>query len=143
MSRVKRLALVFTSLVFLIASLCQAASAIEVSPRASLYLDNYGAYLYQGSSTGAIRVEFTVSAKRDSDLVGVSSISIYKEDGSFVTTFIGSVENGLLREGIKTHIGSYTYYGEENTVYYMVLKMYAERDGGSDYRLYTTNKCRA
>ena len=143
MSRVKRLALVFTSLVFLIASLCQAASAIEVSPRAILYLDNYGAYLYQGSSTGSIRVEFTVSGTRRSDLVGVSIISIYEEDGSLVTSFVGSVENGLLCADKKTYAGSYTYYGEENTVYYMVLKMYAERDGGSDYRLYTTNKCRA
>ena len=50
---------------------------------------------------------------------------------------------GLLCADKKTYAGSYTYYGEENTVYYMVLKMYAERDGGSDYRLYTTNKCRA
>lgn len=143
MCRVKKMALVFTSLVLLIVSLCQAAAAIEISPRASLYLDGYGAYLYEGSSRGGIRVEFTVSATRESDLVGVSKISIYKGDGTFVTSVKGSVANGLLAEGFKTYAGDYTYYGEPNEVYYMVLTMYAERDGGSDSRQYTTNSCRA
>lgn len=142
MLRTKKMALVFTSLVLLIASLCQAASAIEMSPRASLYLDNYGAYLYQGSSSGSIRVEFTVSGTWKSDLVGVSNLSIYKGDGTFVTSVTGTVSNGLLAEGRKTHASSYTYYGESNEIYYMVLTMYAERDGGSDSRLYTTNQCR-
>lgn len=143
MYRAKKMALVFTSLVFLIASLCQAAAAIEISPRASLYLDGYGAYLYQGSSSGSISVEFTVSGTWKSDLVGVSNLSIYKGDGTFVTSVTGTVANGLLKKDVKTHIGGYTYYGESNEVYYMVLTMYAERDGGSDSRLYTTNQCRA
>lgn len=143
MGRAKKMALVFTSLVLLIASLCQAAAAIEISPRASLYLSNYGAYLYEGSSRGGIRVEFTVSGTRESDLVGVSKLSIYKGDGTFVTSVTGSVSNGLLAKNLKTYPGSYTYYGEANEVYYMVLTMYAERDGGSDSRLYTTNQCRA
>lgn len=143
MYRVKKLAFVFACLVFLTTALCQTASAIELSPQASLYLSNYGARLYQGSSSGTISVEFTVSATQDSDLVGVSNISIYKEDGTFVTSVRGSVGNRFLDTDTKTHIGYYTYRGEVNTVYYMVLTMYAERDGGSDYRLYTTNNCRA
>lgn len=142
MGRAKKLALIFTSLILLIASLCQAAAAIEISPRASLYLQGYGAYLYQGSSKGSIRVEFTVSGTRYSDRVGVSNISIYKEDGSFVTSVTGTLSNGLLGTDKKTYAGDYTYYGEAGTVYYMVLTMYAERDGGSDSRLYTTNSCR-
>lgn len=136
------MALVFTSLVLLIASLCQVAAAIEVSPRASDYLSNYGACLYQGDVSGSVRVEFTVSGTKKSDLVGVSKISIYKGDGTFVTSVTGTVANGLLREGYKTHMGEYTYYGETNEVYYMELTMYAKRDGGSDSRLYTTNQCR-
>ena len=133
MYRVKKLAFVFACLVFLTTALCQTASAIELSPQASLYLSNYGARLYQGSSSGTISVEFTVSATEDSDLVGVSNISIYKEDGTFVTSVRGSVGNRFLDTDTKTHIGYYTYRGEVNTVYYMVLTMYAERDGGSDY----------
>lgn len=142
MCRAKKMALVFTSLVLLIASLCQVAAAIEISPRASLYLDGYGAYLYQGNVSGSIRVEFTVSGTRKSDLVGVSKLSIYKGDGTFVTSVKGTVANGLLAKDLKVHAGAYTYYGEANEVYYMELTMYAERDGGSDSRLYTTNQCR-
>lgn len=143
MSRAKKMALVFTSLVLLIASLCQAATAIEISPRASNYLDGYGAYLYQGDVSGSVRVEFTVSANEKADRVGVSKLSIYKGDGTFVTSVTGTVANGLLTEDIKTHLGGYTYYGKSNEVYYMVLTMYAEFNGGSDSRLYTTNQCRA
>ena len=143
MCRAKKMTLVFASLVLLIAALCQAAAAIEVSPRASLYLSNYGASLYQGDASGSVRVEFTVSATRESDRVGVSNLTVYKGDGTFVASVKGSVVNGLLAEGLKTYPGSYTFYGERNTVYYMVLTMYAERDGGSDSRQYTTNQCRA
>ena len=143
MNRAKKITLVFTSLVLLIVSLCQMASATETSPRASLYLDNYGAYLYEGTAKGTVRVEFTVSGTRRSDRVGVSKLSIYKGDGTFVTSVTGSVANGLLDEDTKAHLGKFTYYGEENTVYYMVLTMYAERDGGSDSRQYTTNNCRS
>lgn len=143
MYRAKKMALVFTSLILLIASLCQAAAAIEISPRASDYLSNYGAYLYQGDDSGTVRVEFTVSANEKADKVGVSSLSIYKGDGTYVTSVTGTVANGLLAKNIKSHIGSYTYYGESNEVYYMELTMYAGFKGGSDTRLYTTNQCRA
>lgn len=143
MYRAKKMALVFTSLILLIASLCQAATAIEISPRASEYLSGYGASLYQGDASGSVRVEFTVSANEKADRVGVSNLSIYKGDGTFVASVKGSVVNGLIAKDIKTHIGGYTFYGERNTVYYMVLTMYAEFDGGSDSRQYTTNQCRA
>lgn len=143
MYRVKKMALVFTSLVLLIASLCQAAAAIEISPRASYYLDGYGASLYQGDASGSVRVGFTVSATEEADRVGVSKLSIYKADGTFVASVKGSKVNGLLEENVKTYMGGYTFYGEPNTVYYMVLTMYAEFDGGSDSRQYTTNQCRA
>ena len=143
MCRAKKMALVFTSLVLLIASLCQVAAAIEVSPRASRYLDNYGASLCQGDDSGTVRVEFTVSANEKADRVGVSSLSIYKGDGTYVTSVTGTVANGLLRKDSKSHMGEYTYYGEPNEVYYMELTMYAAFGGGSDSRLYTTNQCRA
>lgn len=146
MSRAKKMTLVFTSLVLFIASLCQGADTIELSPRASDYLDGYSAYLYQGDTTGTVRVEFTVSANEKADRVGVSRLAVlavYKEDGTFVTSVTGTVANGLLKEGYKTHMGGYTFQGYSNQVYYMVLTMYAEFGGGSGTREYTTNLCRA
>lgn len=143
MSQVKRLTFLLFSLVFLIASLCQIVSADEISPRASDYLTGYGAYLYQGTVKGSVRVEFTVSATEHSDYVGVSELVIYKSNGSRAATITGTVSNGLLREDAGVHLGHYNYYGEPGVSYYAILTMYAERDGGSDSRRYLTNTCTA
>ena len=143
MYRIKRLTFVFAALVFLTASLCQSASAIELSPRASLYLDGYGAGIYPGSTGGAVYIEFIVTATRPSDYVGVSELIIYKSSGVRAATITGTVSNGLLRKDATAFLGSYTYYGEPGGKYYAVLTMYAERDGGSDSREYLTTTCTA
>lgn len=138
MCRAKRIALKCMALIFLAASLCQAASAIELSPRASLFLDNYGADIYEGSSTGSVRIDFTVVATRHSDLVGVSQIIIYNSDGSRAATIVGSVANGLLCKDTLYHMSHYTYYGESGKSYYAKLTVYAERSGGCDTRTILT-----
>lgn len=138
MCRAKRIALKLITLTFLVASLCQAASAIELSPRASLFLDSYGASLYEGTSSGSIRVDYTVLATRHSDLVGVSQIIIYNSDGSRAATIVGSVANGLLCRDTLGHMSSYTYYGESGKSYYAKLTVYAEWNGGCDTRTILT-----
>lgn len=143
MYRARKAALTLTTLLLLIVSLCQAAAAIELSPRASLYLDNYGASIYQGSSKGTVRVEFTVVATEHSDYVGVSELVIYNSTGSRAATITGTVANGLLREDCVGHLGSYTYQGEAGKSYYAILTMYAERDGGSDSRRFLTRTVEA
>lgn len=143
MHRTKKGFFVFTVLVYLIASLSQTASAIEFSPRASLYLDNYNAYIYEGTTPGSICVEFVVTATRPSDYVGVSELIIYKSSGTRVATITGTVANGLLRKDATAYLGNYTYYGEPGAKYYAKLTIYAERDGGSDSRIYTTTTCTA
>jgi hypothetical protein len=139
MCRAKRIVLSFASLIFLVALLCQAASAIELSPRASLYLNSYGASMYKGSTAGNVRVEFTVLATEHSDYVGVSELIIYKSNGTRAATVRGTVGNGLLCDDTQVHIGHYDYYGVPGTSYYAILTMYAERDGGSDSKTYITN----
>ena len=144
MCHVKRLILVFTCLVFLTTSLCPTASAIEVSPRAILYLTGYTGSLSQGTKSGRIRVDFTVIATQISDYVGVSQIAIFEADtNTRIAAIKGSVVNGLLREDARSTTGSYTYYGKPGVTYYAVLTIYAEKDGGSDFRMYTTNNCTA
>lgn len=143
MRRAKKLTLMFATLVFLIASLCQSASAVELSPRASLYLNGYGAGIYPETTKGAVRIEFTVTATTYSDYVGVSQLIIYKSSGTRVATITGTVDNGLLREDHIVNLGHYIYYGEPGAKYYAKLTMYAERDGGSDSREYLTTTCTA
>lgn len=140
MRKMKKLTLIITCLVLLLTATCQMASATENSTHASLYLDNYVAFLYQGArGTGIIDIEFDVTATRISDYVGVSQIEIYESDDTYVTTIDGSVDNGLLREDASIIAGNYYYTGTIGKSYYAVLTMYAERDGGSDSKLFTTN----
>lgn len=138
MRKTKKISLIFASLVLLIACTCQMAAAEEAEPRASLYLDNYGASLSVDDS-GLLNIDYSVIATRISDRVGVSKIVIYKLSGSRVATITGTVENGLLLENDRTHLGNYYYQGEPGETYFALLTMYAERDGGSDSKSYITN----
>lgn len=140
MRKLEKISLVFMCLFLITAATCQTAFAAENSTQASLYLSNYGAVLYQGPrGTGIIDIDFEVTATRISDYVGISQVEIYESDDTYVTTIEGTVENGLLCEDDLIHMGNYDYQGVSGKSYYAVLTMYAERDGGSDSKLYTTN----
>lgn len=139
MRKIKKLALVFVCLALLTAAICQMAYAAEDSVQASLYLDNYGAHLSPGHASGELDIDFEVTATRRSDMVGVSKIVLYKSDGTRVTTAYGSLANGLLIEDELVHADTYTLTATSGQSYYAVLTMYAQRDGGSDSKSYTTN----
>lgn len=138
MRKMKRFSLIFASLVLLIACTCQMAAAEEAEPRASLYLQSYGAHL-SVDETGRLNIDFNVTATRPSDYVGVSKIVIYKLSGSREATITGTTANGLLRANASIHAGNYYYQGEPGETYFALLTMYAERDGGSDSKSYITN----
>ncbi len=140
MRKLKKIALVFVCLFLMTATVCQTAFAAENSTQASLYLDNYGAVLYTGAKgEGLLDIDFEVTATRPSDYVGISKVEFYRSDGTYVKTIYGSVENGLLREDASAHMSNYYDAGIIGKSYYAVLTMYAERDGGSDSKTYTTN----
>lgn len=140
MRKIKKIALVFVCLVLMTAAICPTVFAAENSTQASLYLSNYGAVLYTGArGTGTLDIDFNVTATRRSDYVGISKVEFYTSDGTLEATITGTVDNGLLRENATIIAGNYYYTGTIGTSYYAVLTMYAERDGGSDSKLYTTN----
>lgn len=139
MRKMKKMVLILMCLFLLPAATCQMVSAAEDSTNASLYLDNYVAVLYKGArGTGKIDIDFDVTATEYSDYVGVSKIEIYRSDG-IKTTIFGSVDNGLLREDALGLAVTYTYSGVSGKSYYAVLTFYAERDGGSGTKTFTTN----
>ena len=138
MRKMKKISLIFASLVLLITCTCQMAAAEGAEPRASLYLQSYGASLSVDDS-GLLNIDYDVVATRISDRVGVSKIVIYKLSGSREATITGTVANGLLREDSRIHAGNYYYQGEPGVTYFALLTMYAVRDGGSDSKSYITN----
>ena len=63
--------------------------------RASPTLNAYSAIITKGNSTGKIVITYDVAANTIADSMGVSSMKIYKSDGSYVTTITATNLNGF------------------------------------------------
>ena len=108
--------------------------------RASEYLSSYQAYCTPYSS-GIIRVNFNVTGKGIMDKVGAESITIESDAGGWhpVAYISGTISNGLLTANAGTYIGYYDYiYATPGVNYRAIVACYAEKDGGSDSKNYTT-----
>lgn len=116
---------------------CVGASAVE--PRASTTLFLVTASTSKGSNTGEIKINYDVQASKKADEVGVSSIEIYRSNGSYVTTITGTTENGLIRTGTTRHRSTYVYTGTSGTSYYAVVTGYATIGSDSDSREVSTS----
>lgn len=110
---------------------CSAANITPDQPSASPTLAAYAAYLDPGDSSGDIIITYDVQAKRIADYVGVETISIYKSNGTYVTTIYGSTSNGLIRTNASRHLSEYIYHGTSGTTYYAIVTVFATI--GSDY----------
>lgn len=138
----RKLAAVAVLLAFVLA-VSPMASALET--RASEYLSSYSSSIY---AIGDGNIEITFSAMGtggDMDKIGVSSITIYEEDGTEVDSF------GYREEGYENLMAYDTWYMNDSMVfqgvpgvkYYARLVFFVERGSGWDARYYTTNTVRA
>lgn len=131
------------ALIFAMLCSMTASAANSDILRASPTLSSYSAILTQGSSTGEIKINYDVCANSKADSLGVSSIKIYKSNGSYVTTITPTALNGLSITNSGWHLSSYTYTGVSGTSYYAVVTVFATIDGVSDSREITTNTVKA
>lgn len=115
----------------------------DIGPRASLTLSEYNAGLRAGSSSGEIRISYDVSATNIANSIGVSSITVYKSDGSYVATITGTIGNGLIIKSDSTHDGIYTYKGTSGASYYTKVTVFATIGSTSDSRTVTTSAVKA
>ena len=111
--------------------------------RASPTLNAYSAIITKGNSTGKIVITYDVAANTIADSVGVSSMKIYKSDGSYVTTITATSLNGFTDSGVMSHRNSYTYTGTSGTYYYAEVTVFATIKGVTDSRTVTTNTVKA
>ncbi len=72
-------------------------TALASETRASKTLSRYSAIALSGDNEGEFKITYDVLASGIADEVGVSSIKIYKSNGSYVTTITGTTGNGMLR----------------------------------------------
>lgn len=124
---------------------CNGAATAEASDilRSSPTLTRYGAIATAGNSTGKVVITYDVLANSIADSVGVSSMKIYKSDGSYVTTIRATSLNGFTASGVGSHRNSYTYTGTSGTYYYAEVTVFATIDGVTDSRTVTTNTVKA
>lgn len=121
----------------LTATLCCGVASANI--QASDYLSTYNATLFTGKSSGQLRLDFNVSGKPNVATIGVSQIDLYKENGTFVKTIIGSERNGLITSG-QIHVYSYYFSATAGQKYYAEVWFSAQDDdGGGDGRIVTTN----
>ena len=123
----------------------EATGADVAAPnRSSDYIDSYAA----SSNTGAKRevvISYDTVATNYMEWVGVAHIVIQEKNGSTwrgVTTYWGSVANGMIVTNAITHSGSISYNGTSGKQYRAVVTFYAgdaDDDTHGDYRTKTTN----
>lgn len=140
---VKKVLSLTITLIVILSCFCMNVSAEEInSTKASNYFASYGAKLIAEGS-GKICVAGNVEAMSSMSSIGMAYFRIYKADGTFVTTVIGSTANGMLKSTADSYDGNYTYQAVPGTTYYAVVTFTCRDANGYDTRNYTTNKVTA
>ena len=123
-------------LVLIMAAACCCGIA---SARASLTLTGYSSFLYAGDSRGEICIDSIVHASLFADSLGVESIEIHEEDGTYVTTINGTIRNGLIITNDNLYAGVYDKILTPGTSYYAEVTVFARQGIIYDSKTVTTN----
>lgn len=136
MKRKSIIAVLVLSMLFACTSIAQA--------RASEYINTTLIDVSQGSRTGEIKINFSISAAVSTTRIGASSIEVYERNGDYVTTIWGNTSNGLISTaGGRYYNYTYTFTGDPGTTYYFIVNCYAGNSSGSDIRERETDLVRA
>ena len=116
--------------------------AVAVEPRASYYLDAYGAYIYP-AGWGKVQVWFDVIGVGDMDEIGALEIQIYEsrdnENWTWVKTYQFSDYPDMLGYNNYCHDGHIEYNGTIGRYYKAYMCVWAGKDGDGDTRYFWTN----
>lgn len=118
-------------------------TALAADYRASMTLTQFTTTASKGVQSGEIKISFDVIANNSVDSLGVSSIKIYKDDDTYVTTIIGTTGNGLIRGNNARLSSSYVYTGTSGTTYYAIVTGFASAGSDYDSRTVRTNSVKA
>lgn len=136
----------FTALILALA-LCvpvyaHAAEAESIQPRASAYLNSYGAYVYLPGN-GQVQVYFDVTGTNYMDELGALTIEIYEStDGTNWTwkkTFKHNTTSGMLSYNDDFHTGHVTYNGVVGRYYKAYVCIWGGKNGQGDTRYFWTS----
>lgn len=140
----KRMITFSFALMMTLSSCLMITSALDVKvARASPTLSGYLATMDAGSRPGELLISDQVDATTLASSLGVSSIVLYKANGTYVTTITGSTSNGLIRTSSNCHVGTYSYTATPGSYYYAKVTVYATTSTAYDSRTITTTTVRA
>lgn len=106
--------------------------SVPAFARASDYLMSYGGSVYKSGST--VYVSFSVTGNGTMDDIGALSIMVYKEDGTWVKTFLHNTTPGMLAHNTGFHAYTVSFTGDANTTYKANVGIYAGKGGTGDNR---------
>lgn len=123
-----------------------AATVATVQPRASAYLDNYGAYVYLPGD-GEVRVYFNVTGTGYMDELGSLTIQIYEcstnssniNDWTWKKTFKHDTTPGMLSYNDDYHSGYVSYDGTAGKYYKAYVCIWGGKNGQGDSRYFWTS----
>ena len=141
-SKYRTLLLRIISFVLIMALTAPINAAATVQPRASLYLDNYNAYVYLPGN-GEVRVYFNVEGTGYMDELGTLFVEVYEStDGtnwSKVKTFNHYSTTGMLSYNDDYHSGYVSYDGVAGRYYKAYVCIWGGKDGDGDSRYFWTS----
>lgn len=109
-----------------------------IEPRASLTLSRYSVDLVAVDSRGVIGIGYDIRSNKQATSIGIETIEIYTQNGSYVTTITGTTRNGLVRTNRGIHKGTYEYALTSGVSYYAKITVFAEVGSDYDSRTITT-----
>ncbi len=126
-------------LICLLFTCCSSVLAADIDVQSNPTLSLYDAKLAKGSSAGKIVIRYQLTASKMASSIGVSSIKIYKSDGTYITTITGTTANKLIANNKTTYSNTYTYSGVSGTSYYAKVTMFATAGGVTSSGTVKTN----
>lgn len=108
------------------------------SPDASYYIAGYSAGVINGGN-GKIKVSFDITGTGVMTSIGASAISIYKSNGTYVTTiyYLSAGRGNMMGSNKMYHSDTESIYVGAGS-YYAVVTFYAGNSSGSDAQNYRT-----
>ena len=118
------------------------ANVHAVEPRASDYLEAYGAYMYP-AGWGKVQVWFSVDGTEYMDEIGALEIMLYEskdnETWTWIKTFDYTDYDDMLGYNNHYHDGHIEYNGTIGRYYKAYVCVWAGKNGDGDTRYFWTN----
>lgn len=136
----KRILSLLLALALMGSTVCAAAELSERSIQASQYLDAYGISV-NPKGGGLMSVSFLVYGTDTMDCLGAKKIVVEEWDGSDwgnPITYTAEKNPHFYAYNASEHTASVTFYGIPGLQYQATLTAYAELDGGSDTKTFTS-----